>query len=253
MPRLPFDTSMAGPLDDVPITSKSAVLGARSEEPAERKESFQVLIAAYWKPVYKVIRMRWGKTNEDAKDLTQEFFARAMEKDFFGSYDPARSRFRTFIMVCLKGFLANQDVAAHRLKRGGQHQVLTMDFATAEGELAHADPAAPETPEAYFEQEWIRSLFVAAVDRLRGECAARGKDLQLRLFERYDLAESGQLRPTYADLAQESGISLADVNNHLVAIRKRFRLVLLTELRRITASDQEFRDEAREILGEGAP
>ena len=94
------DTGIGGPGGAFPATLQSVVLGARSEDPAERQRSFQALVAAYWKPVYKTIRLGWKRSNEDAKDLTQGFFARAMEKDFFTSYDPARARFRTFLRVC---------------------------------------------------------------------------------------------------------------------------------------------------------
>ncbi|HET9480243.1 MAG TPA: sigma-70 family RNA polymerase sigma factor, partial [Candidatus Polarisedimenticolia bacterium] len=111
-----------------PTTHWSAVAGTRSEDPNERARSFGTLVAAYWKPVYKYIRVRWRKSDEDARDLTQEFFALAFEKRFFAPFDPARARFRTFLRTCLEGFLANQDKAARRLKRGGATTTLSLEF-----------------------------------------------------------------------------------------------------------------------------
>ena len=93
-----------------PTTRWSAVQGARSEDSAERDRSWEALVGAYWKPVYKYVRVRWHRTPEDAQDLTQEFFLRAMQKDFFSTYDPARARFRTFVRTCLDGYAANERI-----------------------------------------------------------------------------------------------------------------------------------------------
>lgn len=125
------DTKIGGGNQRFPTTRWSAIVAARSDNADERRRAFETLIAAYWKPVYKYIRLRWGKSNEDAKDATQEFFARVMEKEFLASYDPAKARLRTFLRVCLDGFVANLDKAAHRIKRGGDAQILSLDFETA--------------------------------------------------------------------------------------------------------------------------
>jgi len=108
------DTKMGGPSGKFPATRWSAIVAARSEDPAERARALETIVAAYWKPVYKYIRARWGKSNEDAKDLTQEFSARVIEKDFVGSYDPAKARLRTFLRTCVDGLVRNQAKAARR-------------------------------------------------------------------------------------------------------------------------------------------
>ncbi len=234
-----------------PTTRWSAVVGARSADATERSRSFETLIAAYWKPVYKHLRARRGESREDAQDLTQGFFLRAMEKDFFAAYDPAKGRFRTFLRTCLDGYLANERKAAGRLKRGGGSAPLPLEFETAEGELGRAEPPAPVSLDRYFETEWVRSLFGLAVEGLRAECEARGVPLRFRLFERYDLDDSGGRRPTYEALASELGLSVSQVTNHLAAARREFRRVLLERLRELTASDEEFRREAELLLGRG--
>src|SRR5581483_1268215 len=132
---------------------------------------------------------------DDAQDGTQEFFARAVAKDFFDAYDPAKGRFRTFLRTCVDRFVANERKAAARLKRGGQSVVVPLDFESAEGELVRrdvADPAGIDLDD-YFHAEWVRSLLATAVDDLRREFTGEGKTLQLRAFERYDLEgpESG--------------------------------------------------------------
>ena len=110
------DTQIGGASGKFPATRWSAVLAARSDNPAERSRALETIVAAYWKPVYKYIRIRWGKSNEDAKDLTQEFFARVIEKGTLADFDPAKARLRTFLRVCADHFLSNDAKAAKRLR-----------------------------------------------------------------------------------------------------------------------------------------
>ena len=246
---MPEDTSIGGPGGRFPTTRRSAVLGARSGDAEERQRSFETLVAAYWKPVYKYIRIRWRKSNEDAKDLTQGFFLRLMERDYLAPYEPSRGRFRTFLRTCLDGYLANEHKAESRLKRGGGAAHLSLDFETAEGELRQIEIADPAPVERYFEQEWVRSLLTMGVEALREECTARGKETAFRLFERYDLSEEDDQRLTYADLGRELDLPVTQVTNLLAFARREFRRLLLEKLREITATDEEFRSECRFLLG----
>src|SRR6202035_5015700 len=140
----------------------SAVLASQSGDAEERRRAFAALVEAYWKPVYKFVRIKWRCDSDDAADYTQGFFARAIEKDFFRSYDPAKGSFRTFLRTCLEGFVANERKAASRQKRGGEATVLSLDFAPAEGELREHPPTPEASPEEAFHREWVRSLFQLA-------------------------------------------------------------------------------------------
>src|SRR6185295_5952320 len=142
-------------------------------------------------------------------DLTQAFFTRALEKDFFASYDPAQAAFRTFLRSCLDHFLANEQQAAGRSKRGAGVLPVSLDFETAEGELATYDVPDSLTTDEYFRRESVRSLFTLAVDRLRYECESQGKHVSFQIFERYDLDAAGSL--TYAQLAAEFAIPVTTV------------------------------------------
>ena len=237
------------PSRDFPDTSWSAVLGVRSDDQTLRARSLETLAEVYWKPVYKHVRLRWRRAPEDAQDLTQEFFSRALEKGFFDAWDPARGRFRTFLRVCLDGFLANEAKAAGRQKRGGGILHLPLEFERAEGEITMAPIPAPDNIERYFDAEWARSLFELTVESLKAACDREGKTIPFRVFERYDLEASEQLRPTYGDLAAEMGIPVTQVTNHLSWARRRFRALLLERLRALCATDEEFQKEARSLLG----
>ena len=244
------DTEIGGAVGRFPATRHSVVVAVRSSNPDERRRAYDALIAAYWKPVYKYLRIKWQASSEDAKDLTQEFFARAMEKSFFNRYDSGRARFRTFLRTCLDGFVANERKAAGRLKRGGGLGFVSLDFETAEGEFRRHEPAADLDLDEYFHREWIRSFFGVVVDGLRESCRAAGKSLQFDVFRRYDLdAADGGERPTYQQLADEFGIAATDVTNYLAWARREFRRLVLERLRELCGSDEEFEAEARHLLG----
>ena len=206
------------------------------------------LIASYWKPVYKYIRVRWNKSNEEAKDLTQELFTRLLEKDFLSKYDPERARLRTFLRVCVDGLVENEFKSAHRLKRGGDTQVFSLDFACAEGELQHLEIPNATSMEDFFTREWARSIFELALERLRRECEARGKSIHFQLLELYDVEEAGK-EMTYEQVAHQFGLKASDVTNYLFYARREFRRIVLEHLRETTASENEYRREARALLG----
>ena len=247
------DTKIGGANGRFPATHWSAVLAARSDDPAERARALEAIAAAYWKPIYKYVRIRWSKSNEDAKDLTQDFFATLFEKEYLDAFDPAKGRLRTFLRTCADRFVANEAKAATRLKRGGGAVHLSLDFDAAETELQRASPvmqlASPESMDDFLEKEFIRSLFGIAVDKLRSECESRGKQAHFRLFEMYDLESDGARKASYADLAREFQIAPTDVTNYLAFARREFRRIALDCLREMTASEDEFRREARALLG----
>jgi DNA-directed RNA polymerase specialized sigma24 family protein len=232
-----------------PLTRHSVLLSIASPEEPQRRRGLEVLAEAYWRPVYKYLRLRWGAAAEEAEDLTQGFFARALEKGFFAQYDPQRARFRTWLRTCLDGFVSNERAAARRLKRGGGAALLPLDFAEAEAELA-GSAAWPEADvEERFRREWVRALFAGAVAELQEECRAAGKGVRFALFERYDLDPPPEGRPTYAQLAGDFALPVTQVTNHLSAVRRDFRRLVLARLRAATGSEDEFRAEARDLLG----
>jgi RNA polymerase sigma factor (sigma-70 family) len=232
-----------------PATRWSAIEGARSADPEERRRALDRIAAVYWKPVYKYLRARHRRQPEDAQDLTQEFFSSLIDKRTLEAYEPRKARLRTFLKSCIDAQVANADRDAGRLKRGGGTIPLSLEFELAEGELARTGLPDPNHLDDYFEREWVRSLFAAAVDQLRAESSAKGREIVFAVFARYDLDDAESGRPSYAGLAQEFGLPITDVTNYLVAARREFRRITLDLLRETTASDDEFRREARSLLG----
>jgi len=237
-----------------PTTHRSVVAALGSTSAPERERARSLLVETYWKPVYKHLRLRWRVGPDDAEDLTQGFFAFALEKEFLAEYDAARARFRTYLRVCLDRWASNVVAAARREKRGGGARPLSLDFARAESDLrASPEPAAASLDET-FDREWLRCVMDVALARLRAACERAGRPQRFAAFERYYVADAAPgARPTHADLARELGLSAGDVNNELAAARREFRRALLEALQSLTSSDDELRAEARFVLGSDAP
>jgi hypothetical protein len=243
------DTDIGGPGHRFPLTSQSAIVGVRSADAQVRQRAFETILESYWKPAYKYIRIKWQASNEDAKDLTQGFFAIAIEKNYFARYDSTKASFQTYLRTCLDGFVANQKKSEQRLKRGGHLIHASLDFAGAEDELVLHGVVTDLTPEDYFYREWIRSLFALAIEALRTRCAETGREIHFKVFEAYDLREDDSQKITYADLARTFALNTTDVTNYLAAARRDFRKIVLEKLREITATEEEFQREARTLLG----
>ncbi|MGO9896143.1 MAG: RNA polymerase sigma factor [Bryobacteraceae bacterium] len=226
-----MDTEIGGPNGHFPSTQLT-LLEAAAGLP---NEALERVIALYWKPVYRFIRLKFGKDNEDAKDLTQSFFATAIERDLFGRFDPSRASFRTYLKMAVERFAANEHAALKRQKRGGE----------VEFQPAGEDAATTDSPERLFEREWQRQLFGLAVDDLRALCERGGKQLHFRIFEAYDLAE-GEPR-SYAGLAALHGVAETTVTNHLAWARRTLRALVMERIRGVTSGERELRDEMRRI------
>lgn len=243
------DTGIGGVGQRFPLTHHSAIVAARSEDREVRQRALGTIVESYWKPAYKYLRIKWQLSNEDTKDLVQGFFANAIEKDYFTSYDPAKASFQTFFRTCLDRFVANQKKSDNRLKRGGGNDHFSIDFSSVDDEL-ELNTVTGITPEDYFHKEWVRSLFTLAIETLRRRYDETGRAVYFKLFELYDLGDDeAESKKSYALLAKEFGISTMDVTNYLAAARRDFRKVVLDKLREVTATEEEFRTEARALLG----
>lgn len=218
----------------------------RAKDADARRLAFDAVVDGYWKPVYTHLRLTWHLSAEDAQDLTQGFFTGAFEKAWLERFDPARARFRTFVRVCVDRYAMNARQAEARLKRGGGLQVVSLDFAAAE-RARPADAEAASDPDVRFHQEFIRALFERTVDALRLELASEGRESYFRLFERYDLSHEEGMR--YEHLASDFGLTTTQVTNRLARVRRRFREIALDHLRGLSATDEEFRREARDLFG----
>jgi DNA-directed RNA polymerase specialized sigma24 family protein len=208
------------------------------------------LASVYWRAVYTYIRLKWKVDPQTSEDLTQDFFARSIERNFFAHYDPTKARFRTWLRVGIDRLVANANEAANRQKRGGGARAVPLDAAELERDIAARAPGPLPDDDELFRREVARTLFSHAVEALRAECDAHGKTVQWQVFQAYDIeGPDRETKPSYASLAAEHGVPVTQVTNYLAAMRKRFRALVLDRLRELSASDAEFRAEARDVLG----
>jgi RNA polymerase sigma factor (sigma-70 family) len=226
------DTAIGGPYAGFPSTQISLLEATAA---GLSNEALGRVIAVYWKPVYRFVRLKFHKNNEDAKDLTQSFFASAIERDFFPRFDPGKASFRTYLRMAVERFAANEYAAAHRQKRGGDIAFEPLD----------EQPVATGSPEEAFEREWQRQLFSLALDDLRTHCENSAKQLHFRVFRDYDLADAE--RPSYKDLSVAYGIPETAVTNHLAWARRTLREFLTERLRGTTAGANEMHQEMRRL------
>src|SRR5260370_14271196 len=238
------DTSIGGSGFRFPQTRLSVIAERGSTDAALRASACGKIVAAYWKPAYKHVRLRWKASNEDAKDLTQGFLTCALDKAFFGDFDPAKATFRTYLRTCLDRFVAKENQSASRLKRGGGITLVSLDFEGAERELALSTPAAEDC----FDREWVRSLFELAIAALRQRCEAEGKQVQFRIFERYDLKAPDE-RITYEALSPAFGVTPAAVTNYLAAMRQHPRRAVHATLREVTCREMTLLRRGPALLG----
>ena len=243
---MPFDpdTSIGGARDRFPSTRWSLIESISADDKL-RRDALDQVAALYWKPVYKYIRLKWNKGNEEAKDLTQGFFACALEREFFERFDPRQASFRTYLRTALDHFNANEHAAEHRLKRGGSMLFTVLDFEAVDVDALPT--AAADSPEDVFHREWQRQLFALAVEDLRVYCDRHGKQMQFRIFEEYDLADAE--RPPYSQLAAQHGISVTSITNFLAWARRMLRSFVTERLRGVTSGDRELRGEMRSAFG----
>jgi len=227
--QMPFDpdTKLGGAGGRFPSTRRTILVTACSGPVGLRQEALSWVIEAYWKPVYKYVRLQWHKSNDQAKDLTQGFFTSLLERGLIERYDASQAAFRTYLRTCVDGFVSNQAQAESRLKRGGDHRFVSLDFESAERELAAGAMQPHLSMEEFFHREWQRHLFSLSIEDLRRYSHDAGKQIHFELFQKYDLSDP---RPTYDQLAMEYGLPATTVTNHLAWARKQLRRLLLERL-----------------------
>lgn len=233
-------------MERFPLTHQSVLERIRSDDRQVRHGAFSDLVTGYWRPSYHYLRLHWRLSPDEAEDLVQGFFTVAFEKGYLEKFDPSKARFRTFLRTCLDRFLQNQRKAETALKRGGDTETLSLDFPGAEEEVSRVSTDLRDL-DRFFRDETIRALFARAVQELREVFTREGKLRAFEAFERHDLSEDEGR--SYARVAAAMGVPVTTVTNDLHTARRRFREIALQHLRGLVGTDEEFREEARQLFG----
>lgn len=239
------ETGIAGDRE-FPSTSWSAIRNVQDPTSPEYQRHLRRLVDMYWRPVYCVIRHAWTRTNDDAKDLTQEFFATVIfDRALASSYAPERGSFRALLRTAITSFMRNVMRDANRKKRGGDYAFVPLD---------HAGPGLDEipdaeklTPEQIFDVAWNQVVMTDAIARLERKLQEEGKPLTFEVFRRYDL-EIGTDDPSYASVGQALGLSAPQVKHALNHARATLREIVTDIVRGYVDGPEDLAAELRDLL-----
>jgi RNA polymerase sigma-70 factor (ECF subfamily) len=225
-------------------TQWSTVLNAGRASSPEAQTALEKLCRSYWYPLYAFLR-RSGQNEPDAQDLIQSFFANLIEHDWLATADPAKGRFRTFLLICLKRFVGGEARKAHAQKRGGWNVVVALDDEDAARRYA-TELADGLAPDEVYDRRWALTLLERAWDRLREECETTGR---LALFEHLRATQDGGTGTlSCGALAAALDSTESALKSALFRLRARHREVLRQEVAQTVRDSREVDDEIRHLL-----
>ena len=231
--------------DDQFATTRWSVILAASDSASEQHEpALGTLCKTYWFPLYAYLRRR-GYDSHRAEDYTQGFFAGILERKGLQRADPKYGKFRSFLLACLKNFLADQWDHDHAQKRGGDKKILSLDFDAAASRYER-EPADRLSPEKLFERSWALTVLTRAMDRLKAESAASGKQ---RLFDRlkiYLTAEKDDV--SYKDVAAKLEMTEGAVKVAVHRFRRRYRELVRDEIAQTVNNEAQVDEEIRDLF-----
>jgi RNA polymerase sigma factor (sigma-70 family) len=199
------------------------------------------LCETYWYPLYAFVR-RAGRGPEDAQDLTQEFFRRLLGMEYLKAVDPARGRFRSFLLSALKHFLANEWDRESAQKRGGGKPLISLDDAEAEARYS-LEPVECSSPDKLFERRWATTLLDRVLARLRQEYQDTGKGALYGALKECLTFES--VAPPYVDIAARLEMTEGAVKVAVHRLRARYRELLREEIAQTVSTAAEVEEEIR--------
>src|SRR5262245_25152224 len=220
------------------------VLAARDPAGPEAREALAELCRAYWYPLYAYVR-RKGCPREQAEDLTQGFFSDGLARNFLRTADPARGRFRSFLLASFENYLKNEHERQQRVKRGGRVRIVSIDPGDAEARY-HREPPHIATPEHLYDRRWALTLLDRALDRLERRISDRGKG---PLFDRRNPALLGEGDAiAYAQVASELGMTEGAVKVAAHRLREQLRDIIREEIALTVADSARIDDEIRDLF-----
>jgi RNA polymerase sigma-70 factor (ECF subfamily) len=225
-------------------THWSLVQAARERGTPEADQALASLCSRYWYPLYAFIRRR-GNNHDRAADLTQEFFAKLVEKSYLRAADRDRGRFRSFLLAACTHFLANEHDRAIAVKRGGGRRHVSIDLRDAEGRYL-AEPSHDVSAERLFERRWALTLLDQALDQLGHEFRQKGKGA---LYDRLKVTLTGaDAGFSYAEVGATVGMTQAAVKKAAQRLRERYRAILRERIAETVDDPAQVDDEIRTLF-----
>jgi RNA polymerase sigma-70 factor (ECF subfamily) len=227
-------------------THWSVVVAAQQSDSQLAGVALDHLCRAYWYPLY-VFARRQGRSPEDARDLTQDFFAELLSGGGLNTADPEKGRFRCFLLASFKNLLANEWKHSQRQKRGGGDTVFSLDETDAEDRY-RLEPLDNATPETLYERRWAETLLARVLERLRAECDGDGAERSRRyeVLKVFLVEDKGAL--PLAEAATMLGLSLVATKGVVHRLRQRYREIFYEEIAHTVARTEEVAEEIRHLF-----
>ena len=205
-------------------------------------------LSAYWRPCYLFIRRDRGRSNEEAKDLTQDFITHLFENRILDRYREELGRLRSFLKRALKNFLTDRHREKNALRRGGGRKGISFD--QLEIDRLEEMARSGETPEDLFDREWAYELMMNAVETVRKKLIETGREEYWAVYQAYDLDPDLDESPTYASIGSKLNLTEDHVTRNLQYVRNKIRDEVIWQLGQQVVSEKDLHQEIREILGQ---
>lgn len=226
-------------------TTRWSLVISAGEQDSDSRNALEELCSAYWYPLYRFARTK-GFSADHAADLTQEFFAKLIERNDFESVRQEKGRFRNFLLAAMQNFISNARDRENAQKRGGHLKIFSFDAADAEKKHS-LEATSEETPELAFEKSWALTLLTTVQEKLKDEFKDAGR---LELFEQIQCFLGGSFHdtPTYAEIANRLDITESAVKVNVHRMRKQFRQLLRTEISNTISDETDIDQELEEMF-----
>lgn len=240
-----------GPSSNAGFTTThwSVVLAAGEQQSPQAAQALETLCRTYWYPLYAYIRRR-GYAPEEAQDLTQEFFARLLQKNYPAQADRAKGKFRSFLLLTLNHFLSDEQERATTRKRGGGQVIVSLDDPASEDRYRLEVPD-DLTPEKLFERRWAQTILDQALARLRAEFVAGDKTRQYEILKAFEPGEQRTI--SYAEAAAQLGVTESAVKSLIHRLRQRHRELVREEIAHTVSTAAEVDEELRYLIAVISP
>jgi RNA polymerase sigma-70 factor (ECF subfamily) len=231
--------------DQFHTTRWTLVIASAHDQSQTGRAALASLCQIYWYPLYAFARRR-GYSPPDAQDLTQGFFLDILEHRALSRVDRLKGKFRSFLLACFQNYLSAEAHRAHRLKRGGQCEFISLDLETAENRYRY-EPADYLTAEKIFEARWALTLLDHAMALLRQQYVVRGKESLFDVLHRFVGIIETKPQDSYEDAAKALGVGVGTVKTFIQRLRKRYTAVVREEVARTVSDPAEIEGEIRAL------
>jgi RNA polymerase sigma factor (sigma-70 family) len=224
-------------------THWSVVSTSQAGVSPQAENALSILCQSYWFPLYCFVR-RQGQNPHDAQDLVQGFFAKLIEKNYFKDARQEKGRLRSFLLLALKRFMANEWDRANRHKRGGGQEIISLNLDETESRFL-AEATQYSSLERDYDRQWAIALLDQVLTQLQQECIAAGTD---RMFDELKIFLSGEKseRP-YAEIARQLGVAEGTLRGTVFRLRQRYREILLAKIAETVETPDAIEAELRDL------